>query len=89
MALGWVTGVYLSDESVNHGADCSMDLLVSALQRKKQQAAVPCIWHRQFAMQGHAGLVWAIVCRNMRATDVVRETHADATEQETCADNPM
>jgi len=33
MAHGWFTGVYLSDESVNHGADYSMDLLVRAVSK--------------------------------------------------------
>jgi hypothetical protein len=33
MALGWFTGVNLSDESVNHGADYSMELLVSAASK--------------------------------------------------------
>ena len=33
MAHGWFTGVYLSDESINHGADYSIDLLIRAVSK--------------------------------------------------------
>jgi len=33
MAHGWFTGVYLSDDSINHGADYSIDLLIRAVSK--------------------------------------------------------